>query len=136
MAKTWKQKLEDSKPPKLQILEKPMAGAAAGNTLLLPTPKLVKEFIDGIPVAQQVSFQAMRQQLAQAHNGDVACPITTSMAARTVAEAAWEDIQSGKDVNEVTPFWRVIAPDSSIAAKLACGKGFVQAMRQKEGIEI
>ena len=135
MAKTRKQKLEDSKAPKLQILDKPMAGAAAGGTLLLPTPKIVKEFMDGIPVAQQVSFQAMRQQLAQTHNGDVACPITTSMAARTVAEAAWEDIQSGKDPTEVTPFWRVIAADSSIAGKLACGSGFVTAMREKEGID-
>jgi hypothetical protein len=135
MAKSWRQKLEDSKASKLQTLEKPMAGAAAGDRLLLPTPKAVKAFMDAIPASQQVSFAEMRRQLAQTHQGDVACPITTSMAARTVAEAAWEDIQDGKDPSEVTPFWRVIEPGSSIAGKLACGSGFVAAMREKEGLK-
>jgi hypothetical protein len=134
MAKTWKQKLEDSKESKRQVLTKPMAGAPAGGTLLMPTPKLVKAFMDGIPAKQHTSFTQMRRDIAVSEQVDVSCPITTSMAARTVAEAAWEEIQAGKDPSEVTPFWRVIEPGSSIAQKLACGPGFVEAMRKKEGI--
>jgi hypothetical protein len=134
MAKAWKQKLEDSKEPKKQILEKAMAGVAAGGTLLLPTPKLLKDFIDTIPEGQQVTFQAMRQQIAQIHKSDLACPITTSMQTRVVAEAAWEDLQQGIAMSQVTPFWRVVEPDSSIAQKLACGADFIKAARQQEGI--
>ncbi|GAB4380069.1 MAG: hypothetical protein Kow00121_35600 [Elainellaceae cyanobacterium] len=70
MAKTWKQKLEEKKQPKLQILQKPMAGVLAGSTLLMPTPQLVKEFIDAIPEGQQTSFKEMREQIAKTYNSD------------------------------------------------------------------
>lgn len=134
MAKTWTQKLQDQKEPKLQVLEKPMSGVSAGSTLLTPTPQLVKQFMEGIPAGQQVSIQQMRQQLAQNHQGDVTCPLSTSTCARIVAEAAWEAIEAGKDPSQVTPFWRAIEPGSSIAQKLACGSEFIQDMRQQEGI--
>jgi len=32
MAKTWKQKLEEKKQPKLQVLQKPMDGVPSGST--------------------------------------------------------------------------------------------------------
>jgi hypothetical protein len=134
MAKTWKQKLQEKKQPKLQVIEKPMAGIPAGGTLFTPTPQLVKEFMENIPKGQQVSFQQMRQQLAQTHQGDGTCPLSSSMFARIVAEAAWEDIEAGKDPSQVTPFWRVIEPNSTIAQKLACGSEFIEHMRKQEGI--
>lgn len=133
MAKTWKQKLEDQKQPKLQVLQKPMAGAPAGSTLLMPTPQLVKEFIDTIPEGEQISLKAMREHIAKAHKSDLACPISTSTCTRVVAEAAWEDIQAGKAPNQVAPFWRVIEPDSNLAKKLTCGSEFIEAMREQEG---
>lgn len=134
MAKTWKQKLQENKQPKLQVLEKAMAGIPVGGTLFMPTPQLIQEFIEAIPEGQQVSVQQMRQQLAHRHQGDGSCPLSTSMSARIVAEAAWEDIQTGKDPSQVTPFWRVIEPNSSIAQKLACGSEFIEEMRKQEGI--
>lgn len=76
----------------------------------------------------------MRQQVAQSHNGDGCCPLTTSTATRIVAEAAWEEIASGKKPEQVTPFWRLIEPGSSIAQKLACGSDFIEHMRRQEGI--
>lgn len=133
MAKTWKQKLEDKKQPKLQVLQKPMAGVPAGSTLLMPTPQLIQEFMDTIPEGQQISFKEMREHIAKAHKSDVACPISTSTCTRVVAEAAWEDIQAGKASNQVTPFWRVIEPDSNLAKKLTCGSEFIEAMRKQEG---
>ncbi|MGG6269296.1 hypothetical protein ACQ4M3_27795 [Leptolyngbya sp. AN03gr2] len=60
MAKTWKQKLEDKKEPKLQILEKPMSGVPAGGALLAPTAQLVKEFIEIIPPGEEVSVTKPR----------------------------------------------------------------------------
>lgn len=134
MAKTWTQKLQDKKEPKLQVLEKPMAGVPIGGRLLTPTPQLVKAVMDAIPAGQQVSIQQMRQQLAQLHQSDGTCPLSTSTCARIVAEAAWEEIAAGKDPSQVTPFWRAIEPNSSIAQKLACGLAFIEAMRQQEGI--
>lgn len=134
MAKTWKQKLEDSKEPKLTPLNKAMGGVPAGGTLLMPTPQLVKSFMDTLPTGVGGKFDDMRAELARRNGGDLSCPLTSSTAARTVAEAAWEDLQAGMDPSEVTPFWRVIEPNSRVAQKLECGPGFVQAMREKEGI--
>lgn len=51
-----------------------------------------------------------------------------------MAEAAWEEIELGKEPDLVTPFWRVIEPSSSIAKKLSCGLEFIEAMRSQEGI--
>lgn len=133
MAKTWKQKLEEKKQPKLQVLQKPMASVPAGSTLLMPTPQLVKEFMDTIPEGQRISVKEMRESIAKAHNSAVACPISTSTCARVVAEAAWEDIQAGKAPSQVTPFWRVIEPDSNLAKKLTCGSEFIESMREQEG---
>lgn len=133
MAKTWKQQLEEKKQPKLQVLQKPMAGVPAGSTLLMPTPQLVKEFINTIPEGQQISFTEMRERIAKAHGSDIACPISASTCTRVVAEAAWEDIQAGKAPDQVTPFWRVIDPNSNLAKKLTCGSEFIEAMREQEG---
>ncbi len=135
MAKTWQEKLNSKNQPKLQVLEKSMAGIPVGGILLVPTPQLVKQFIDQIPQGNSVTFAQMRQQIAQIHNGDGSCPLTTSTAARIVAEAAWEEIQAGKDPEQVTPFWRAIEPESSVAKKLACSSAFIEHMRKLEGIE-
>ncbi|MDX2006389.1 MAG: hypothetical protein SFU83_14020 [Meiothermus sp.] len=134
MPKTWKQKLEAKKAPKLQTLEKPFAGIPAGATLFVATPQLVKEFMDTIPPGQSVSLTDLRRRFARTHHGDATCPVSTAIFARVVAEAAWEEIQSGTDPAEVTPFWRVIEPGSSLAQKLACGPGFLEQMRRQEGI--
>jgi hypothetical protein len=135
MAQPWQAKLNAKKQPKLQILAKPMAGIPAGGTLFMPTPQLVKQFMDAISPGQSMTLGQMRQQLAQAHEADGSCPLATSMAARIVAEAAWEEIAAGQGSKQVTPFWRMIEPGSSIAKKLACGSEFIETMRQQEGIE-
>lgn len=135
MAKTWKQKLKDSigKEPKITILNKAMSGVAKGGKLLLPTPEMIKEFIERIPSGQQVGFDQMRKQIAHSNQADISCPLASSSAFRIVAEAAWEEIQEGKSSDEVVPFWRVLDPFSKVAQKLTCGSGFVESIRQEEG---
>lgn len=134
MAQTWQQKLNAKKEPKLQVTQKAMAGVPAGGQLFFPTPQLVKQFIDRIPQGKSVTLAELRHQVAHAHKGDGCCPLTTSTATRIVAEAAWEEIESGQKPEQVTPFWRLIEPGSSIAQKLACGSNFIETMRQQEGL--
>lgn len=135
MAQDWQQKLNAKKEPKLQVLQKAMAGIPSCGNLFFPTPQLIKQFMDHIPQGSSVSLAEVRQQIAQAYKGDGCCPLSTSTAARIVAEAAWEEIESGKKTEQVTPFWRVIEPDSNISQKLACGSGFIEDMRKQEGID-
>jgi hypothetical protein len=55
--------------------------------------------------------------------------------ARIAAEAAIEEMEDGKPVEKITPFWRLIDAKSPIAKKLSCGTAFVAKMRKQEGID-
>jgi hypothetical protein len=43
-------------------------------------------------------------------------------------------IQKGLPIEEATPFWRVISPQTPIAKKLSFGTDFLLKMRKEEGI--
>jgi len=44
-------------------------------------------------------------------------------------------LNTGKDIEEVTPFWRIVNPKSNLAKKLECGIDFIKKQRELEGIE-
>ena len=46
-------------------------------------------------------------------------------------EALMGDKEFGIDLNTISPFWRMVNPNSKLAAKLACGIDFI-AERQKQ----
>jgi len=54
--------------------------------------------------------------LAQTHQADVACPITTGIFVRIAGEAAEEDLRAGK--KRVTPYCRVVRDDGTLNRKL------------------
>jgi hypothetical protein len=74
----------------------------------------------------------MRNELAAAHGADISCPISTSIFARIAAEAAIEDTAVGVPLSDVTPFWRVIEEDGTVAKKLSCGPDFIRSRRAAE----
>ena len=74
----------------------------------------------------------MRRELAAMHGADAACPVSTAIFLRTVAEAAWDDIEAGKPVTAVAPFWRVVDPKSPMAKKLRAGSSWIQQQRAAE----
>jgi hypothetical protein len=134
MAKSWQQKLQPNIQPKRLVLEKPFAGIPQGATLFVATPMLVKQFIDTIPYGRSIEPTEMRKRFACAYESDAMCPVSTGIFLRIAAEAAWEEIQQGKKVNQVTPFWRIIDVHSPLAKKLTCGSSFIQQMRNNENI--
>src|SRR5947209_2855388 len=94
-------------------------------------PRARSNFIQRIPTGRFVSPLEVRQKLAAKHGADAACPLATGIFLCITAEAAWEEIAQGRDPGEVTPFWRVVPPDSSLARKLACGPAFVRKMQRQ-----
>jgi hypothetical protein len=74
----------------------------------------------------------MRRELAAMHGADAACPVSTAIFLRTVAEAAWDDIEAGKPVTAVAPFWRVVDPKSPLAKKLRAGSSWIEQQRAAE----
>lgn len=130
--KTWTEKLENGREPKVVRLDRPYAGVPEGARLLIATPRVVRDYVDAIPRGESRTVARLRTDLAAVHGADATCPTSTGIFVRIVAEAALEDLAMGKSPSEVTPFWRLIDPTSAIARKLTCGPELLARQRASE----
>jgi len=132
--KTWKDKLNSKRPPEVKLLTFDFAGLKNGTTMLISSPLEINEHVKNIPYGQSKSVDEMKQFLAKKYDAQGVCPVTTAIFLRVVSEAAIEDLNSGKSKSEVTPFWRIVEPDSKIASKLEFGRDAIKQLRQEEGL--
>ena len=132
MKKTWLDKLNETKEPKIKRIDIDVADIPAGSNMLIATPKIIDNYIQEIGVGKRIDTKTLRKDLALAHNADYTCPVTTGIFLRIVAEANYEKLQQGKHVKEITPFWRVIEPKSVLAKKLTFGQDFLLQQIEKE----
>lgn len=134
--KTWKQKLHVDKKPELEVLDKPYAGADVGDKLLIPTPIMVDQYVRNIPNGVHTSMQQMRADLAAEYGAAITCPLCSGIFLRIVAEAAYDELQEGKSIDDIAPFWRMIDNKAPILKKLSFGTDFVIEQRKKEGLPV
>jgi hypothetical protein len=134
MKKTWLDKLNETKEPKIKRIDIDFADIPAGSNMLIATPKIIDNYIQEIGVGKRIDTKTLRKDLALAHNADYTCPVTTGIFLRIVAEANYEKLQQGKHVKEITPFWRAIEPNSVLAKKLTFGQDFLLQQIEKERI--
>lgn len=132
--KTWQEKLHSSKPPQTKQIDVAFADIPAGGMMFIATPEIVDAYIRTIPEGKAVSIKTMRKDLALEHGAEYTCPLTTGIFLRIVAEAAYEKYQQTQTLEGITPFWRVIEPNSSLAKKLTFGQDFLISLRQREHI--
>jgi hypothetical protein len=128
--KGWEQKFAGARPPHVVVLEKPFAGLAVGKRLFIAAPPLIEERVRAVPYGATATVVALREALARQHGADAACPTSTAIFLRIVAERALERMAMGDP--DPAPFWRVVDPDSPLAGKLTCGRAFVAARRAAE----
>jgi hypothetical protein len=133
--KTWREKIDNSRPPEVQTLDKAFSDMQVGEQMLISSPKEIEDFLYTIPSGTVVSVKQLRQDLAKTHGATNTCPLTTGIFLRIVAEAALEAVAAGKAWTAVAPFWRVVEPKSPLAKKLADGPNIIQAQREREGIQ-
>lgn len=130
--KTWADKRK-AKPPHTVTLDKDFAGIPAGSRLLISCPIELEDYLRShVPAGTTREIQQVRRELAAIHKADATCPVSTSIFLRTVAEAAWDEIEAGKSATEVAPFWRVIDPNSPLAKKLRAGPQWIRQQRLAE----
>jgi hypothetical protein len=126
----WEARFQCDREPEVKVLEKPFAGIPAGARMVVVTPRAVDEIVAEIPHGQVLNMPALRRMLAARHDAEHACPVTTGIALRVVAERGHLRMQGR--LGSVTPFWRAIDPESDLAGKLACGRDFLRTMRADE----
>ena len=122
MAKSWNEKLIKKHISKIKVIEKKFADIPAGSSMYISTPLEIKKQVDSIKLGKTLSQKGLRTRLAKKHKTDYTCPATTGIYLRIIAEAALEEYRNGKQVAQITPFWRVIEKDSSLWKKLSLSK--------------
>jgi hypothetical protein len=131
---SWTDKLRASKPPEVKPVPKNFGGMRTGQMMLIPSPKLVDDFIRKIPKGKSVDMATMRAQLAKANRADGSCPLTTGIFLRIVLEAANEAHAAGKVVSDITPVWRVVDHKAAVLKKVSFDPSWILDQRELEGL--
>lgn len=116
--KSWSEKLQHCKAPKVVILEKAWGGMSAGDKMYISSPLELGASIRLLPPGEVMSIAELRHKVADDHGCAGTCHLTTSIFIRIAAEAAREQLDAGASPADVTPFWRVVAAGSPLAKKM------------------
>ncbi len=131
--KSAKEKLVcDKKKPKLVDLEYDFGGLRAGQKMFVGTPQIVDKYIRKIPFGETRTIHGMRNELARRHKCDGTCPLSTAIFVRMSAEAALEDLAEGKNIEEISPFWRIITSVDKVTKKLDVDGDWIDHQRAME----
>ena len=85
-----------------------------GGSMLIPHPTEVMKIIDCVPKGKIMDINTLRTQLAEQHNVDICCPMTTGIFIKIIAEAYLEG-----SVN--SPYWRVVKKNGELNQKFPGG---------------
>jgi len=128
--KSWKEKLYGSKDlPRIVEVPEKMRKRLGEGKMVIPSPLEVKEIMDSVPEKRVVTINVIRKMLAEKHNVETACPITTGIFAWIVANAA-------EEMKEATPYWRTLKGRGELNEKYPGGVERQKEMLEKEGHKI
>ena len=141
MSKQAVNKAQPLLEPKVKVLETNFADMKAGQTMVVPTPELIRSIIEATTKGEQLSLTALRQVLAARTSAEVACPVTTSIFLRKLIVMEWSmhhTLPTGApnvSPKAILPFWRVVNPTQPLYKKLDPAiQSFILAQRQHEGM--
>jgi hypothetical protein len=134
--KTWRQKLQEEHPNHGKVVTIParMQKRFGEGTMVIPRPRDVDALMRKPRKGKLITFGQIRAQLAKSSRADHACPLTTGMFARIVAEAAAEGLRAG--AKRVTPYWRTIKDDGKLNERFPGGATAQAARLRQEGFSI
>lgn len=128
----WRKRFDKAKPPKTVMLHSDFAGIKAGTLMYIGSPGVLANYIARIPPGETRTVERMRNELARRNDAAATCPVTTAIYLKVVAEVALDDLEKGKPLESVVPFWRLIEPGSKIARRLSCDDGMIAHFRALE----
>ena len=117
----WRKRFDGAKPPHVVMLHKDFAGVKAGTSMLISSPADIAAYLAKIPKGETRTIPRLRNELARKAGAQSMCPVTTAIYLRVVAEVSLRDLEEGRPLDAVVPFWRVVTPESTVAKKLSCG---------------
>lgn len=116
---SWREKLERPQEARIVEMSPEEAKHWGGRTVVIARPLDVDELVRTVPKGKLVTMAQIRARLAKKYGAETACPLTTGIFVRIVAEVAEEDRTLGK--KRIAPYWRVIKSDGGMNEKYPCG---------------
>lgn len=130
--KTWAEKM-NAPDPHIELTDKAFAGIPTGTRMLISSPHEVAAWLrKHVAHGQTIAVPALRLALAKDRGAEATCPLTASIFLRIAAEAAWDEMEAGAALANITPFWRAVDPKSDLARKLRCGPDWIAHQREME----
>ncbi len=133
--KSWLDKLQEKKEAKVKHIDIKFADIPADSEMYIATPQIIDNYIKQIPEGKKVSVLSMRKDLAIENNAEYTCPVTTGIFLRIVAEANYERYTQTNSLKDISPFWRIIEPNSALVKKLTFGNNFIIEQRKAESLD-
>jgi alkylated DNA nucleotide flippase Atl1 len=137
MAKRAIDKLnEDKQPHIVQPIPQGFPGwnSAPDASMVVSTPREVKDIIERIPEGQLLTLDNIRRYLAFRHKTTIACPVSTAIFINVAAKAAEEMRAMGEA--EITPYWRVLKPGGVLNPKYPGGVDAQRMKLEAEGFHV
>jgi alkylated DNA nucleotide flippase Atl1 len=132
MAAKWRSKLEDDKDlPRVVEVSAKMRKQFGVRTMVIARPRDVDAAIRRVRKGKLATFGSIRSWLAHEHGAEAACPFTTGIFLRIVAETAEEDRGAGK--KRITPYWRVVKDNGALNPKYPGGVAAQSKKLRAEG---
>ena len=127
-----RKRFDEAKSPKTVRLHTDFAGIRAGTVMDSGPPGVFASYIARIPSGETHTIERMRNELARRNDAAATCPVTTAIYHKVVAGVALDDLEKGKPLESVVPFWRLIEPGSKIARQRSCDDGMIAHFRALE----
>ncbi|MDM0113164.1 MGMT family protein [Variovorax sp. J22R133] len=131
-SKTWRERLAGySRLPDIKPIPEAMQRRHGQGTILTPSVFEVEEAMKRVPEGRLVTVLGISEDLARAHKTTIGCNVTTAIFASMTAQAAAEDLQSGK--KDITPYWRTLKANGELNLKYPGGLDELMRRLESEG---
>jgi alkylated DNA nucleotide flippase Atl1 len=131
---TWRDKMLRPEAPKIVDVPARMQGQWGPGRMVIATPRLIDAIVRRIPKGKVATVAQVMDRLARDHKCNSACPMTTGIFLRIVAENAELDAAEGK--KSITPYWRVLKGDGRLNEKYPGGANRHAGFLKSEGFKL
>ena len=105
---SWKDKFESKSNIQVKKLNKSYWGNPIGSKMLIPSPKVIQEYINNSEFGDKLDVRTMRNDLAIEFNADFTCPMTTGIFLKIVAEYNYEKLKEKKKSRKYVRFGELL----------------------------
>lgn len=128
---SWKVKMNKPALPEIKTGPVEWNARYGGDKMVIPTPRLIEKILFEIPKSKILSLTQLREHITEECKADYACPLTTGIFLRIVAEYA-EEIKNEGGL-KIPPYWRIVRDDGSLFEKFPGGPEAQMEKLKREG---